>query len=1388
MADEPTISPEAANDPERRRRFEAVLGAYFEALDAGQSADRQALLDRHPDLAAELAEFFAEQDRFHRLVAPSRSEATEPGESPAQPPDGPTDSHLGHPTTAATPPKESGASGLVETQAQPSAETLDSPSPVRANGDGIDLPRGTKVRYFGDYEIHEELGRGGMGVVYRARQLSLNRSVALKMIKAGVLADETELRRFQNEAEAVAQLDHPGIVPVYEVGEHEGQKYFCMKLVEGGRLADRLDDYKNEPRAAARLVAEATEAVHHAHLRGILHRDLKPANILIDDQGRPHVTDFGLARKVEGDSELTQSGAILGTPAYMAPEQASGRRRAVTTASDGYGLGAILYALLTGQAPFGGDSVVETLDAVRNLPPKPPSRLRAGVPRDLEIICLKCLKKDPQQRYPSALALAEDLRRHLAGEPITARRVGVAERAWLWCRRNKALAALGALLIASLIAGTGFSLAFAVRANKAAGLANQEATRANVQAEEAGRQRDWSERLRYIAEVNLAQRDWDAGNAELARSRLADVAPATTGAGDVRGWEWFYLQSAFRPELREFRIDDDQTWSVDFAPDGRILASAAESGVLRLWDVASGREIAKLRGHHDRIWSLTFSPDGRTLASAGADGTVRLWDVSSKSEVATLRGHQGWVREVGFSPDGRSLASAGSDYTVRLWDVMLRTETATFQTNQSFTNAVVFSPDGRLIATAGSDGVQLRDVTSGRETATLRGHEGRVESLAFAPDGRILAAAGDDGTVRLWDVSSGRETFTLRQNGRIWTVAFSPDGGVLAATGYDGAVRLWDPRTGRETAVLRGHQLELYSVAFAPDGHILASAGSDGTVRLWDVQSGQAFASAGGTVSDPWSLALSHDGHSLAAINGDGMVRMWDVASGRRIAKPLRHQVRADTYSGTVAFSPAGNTLATASSTGDGTVRLWDVATSRETAVLRGHRGGVNHVAFSPDGRLMASVGTDGTIRLWDVSTSREVARLSGHTGWVMTVAFSPDGRVIASGGDDGTVRLWDVASGNETAVLRGPHQRIMCVVFAPDGKTLASDSRIWDLASGREVSNLRGHQMAVASVAFTPDGRQLASGSWDGTVRLWDLASGREAAALRGHGDGAVWSIVFSPDGHTLVSGGGGLVRTWDAAPLTLERAANREALGLVRFTTQRAGSLTDCRDRIVRCTASPEEVRTTALDLVDDYWKSEMQDRAEKLVSPLFAEGRLRDEAEQVLRNREGLTAAVRERALEAVKVWPESASALNDASWNVARAQGRDVSEYLLALRRAETACRYDPDFGSYVTTIGVVQYRIGRYREAEDTLTRSYALNIDSIPPELGFRKVADLAFLAMAQQRLGQSDAARRSLAQLRTTMKSPGANFDAAESAAFLREGEVLIELDPVFPADPFAP
>ena len=380
----------------------------------------------------------------------------------------------------------------------------DAPGPTTAPGSDRDaetLARGNRVRYFGDYEIRRELGRGGMGVVYEARQVSLNRPVALKMVRAGLLAGDDELRRFQNEAEAVALLDHPGIVPVYEVGAHDSQHYFSMKLVPGGSLVPLLTRYRDDPRAAARLAAEAAEAVAHAHARGILHRDLKPANILVDDQGRPHVTDFGLAKKVEADVELTQSGAILGTPAYMSPEQASGRRGAVTTASDVYGLGAVLYSLLTGRAPFGGDGVVETIDAVRHRPPEPPRQLNAALPRDLETICLRCLEKDPRRRYPTAQALAEDLRAWLDSRPIAARRVGPAERAWLWCRRRPAVAALSAAVALAVVGGAAATIAVQYAANRRLDAKNFELDRANAGLLDAIGQKDQANAA--LAQANI---------------------------------------------------------------------------------------------------------------------------------------------------------------------------------------------------------------------------------------------------------------------------------------------------------------------------------------------------------------------------------------------------------------------------------------------------------------------------------------------------------------------------------------------------------------------------------------------------------------------------------------------------------------------------------------------------------------------------------------------------------------------------------------------------------------------------------------------------------------------------------------------------------------------
>jgi serine/threonine protein kinase len=426
---------------ESAKTLAAVVATFLEAARDDESIDRRAILAAHPDLTTELNAFFIDYDRLLDGAGPPRTADDEvtPGETKAIAPSAPRPiggTGRGEGTPSGTSPTTAGLA-TRETGAPPDR-----------------LAHAAPVCSFGDYELLGELGRGGMGVVYRARQLSLNRPVALKMIRGGVLAGDEDLRRFRAEAEAVASLDHPHIVPIYEVGEYDGRPYFSMKLIAGRCLADRLAEIVDRPGEAVRLMAVAARAVHHAHRRGVLHRDIKPANMLLDERGEPHLTDFGLAKRIEADDEMTRTGAILGTPSYMAPEQTWGRRGAVTTATDVYGLGATLYALLTGHAPFGGDTILDTLVQVRERSPEPPSRANARVPHDLETIYLKAMEKEPHRRYDSAHALADDLERCLAGEPIAARPVTAGVRAWMWCKRKPVVAGLLAALAASTIVGS----------------------------------------------------------------------------------------------------------------------------------------------------------------------------------------------------------------------------------------------------------------------------------------------------------------------------------------------------------------------------------------------------------------------------------------------------------------------------------------------------------------------------------------------------------------------------------------------------------------------------------------------------------------------------------------------------------------------------------------------------------------------------------------------------------------------------------------------------------------------------------------------------------------------------------------------------------------------
>jgi WD40 repeat protein len=540
----------------------------------------------------------------------------------------------------------------------------------------------------------------------------------------------------------------------------------------------------------------------------------------------------------------------------------------------------------------------------------------------------------------------------------------------------------------------------------------------------------------------------------------------------------------------------DRVSPLAFSADGSKLASGSRDGKVKVWDVATRRDIRTFTGHKDRVLSVAFSPDGRTLASGSLDETVRLWDVDTGRTIRTLPGHSGGALSVAFSPDGSKLASGSgsfTDATVKLWDVA-----------------------------TGAD-------------QTRRGLRGGVLSVAFSPDGSKLASGSGDQSVRLWSLDTGGLSKTsinlpTGHHDRVWSVAFSPDSKTLASGSWDRTVILWDLATGH-TQTLRGHTSYVLSVAFSPNpkAPMLASGSDDGTVKLWNMTTTRPHLTVTGP-TDRMSLAFSPNGRTLASGCGDRMLRLWDAATRRLITTLTGHKNGVNS----VTFSPDGDTLASGS--GDRTVKLWDVATGR-TRTLIGHKNSVNTAAFSPDGRTLASGSDDGTVILWDVATGHLVHTFRGHTSNVLSVAFAlkRKGPMLASGSDDGTVKLWDVNTGRSWT-LTGHTAAVSSVAFSPDGTTLASGSwdrtmRLWDVATGHLHRTLTGHEGAVHSVAFSPDGTTLASGGGDGTVKLWDVSTGRPTLTLTSP-VGDVLSVAFSPDGTTLVSGtDDGMMWLWQAA-----------------------------------------------------------------------------------------------------------------------------------------------------------------------------------------------------------------------------------------------------------------
>jgi WD40 repeat protein len=1008
-------------------------------------------------------------------------------------------------------------------------------------------PPVTGPHRIGRYELRRQLGKGGCGIVFLAYDTKLKREVALKIPRPEMMLSPDAKRRLAREARAAAEFDHPNLVPVYESGEVGPVSFIATAFCPGRTLADWLDRqaFPVPVRQAARLVAAVADAVQHAHDRGVLHRDLKPNNVILmeskgipDDQGPPpgsvplrgehyvpRVVDFGLAKLMEPGPGETATRQVLGTPRYMAPEQAQARHEDVDVRADVYALGVILYELLAGRPPFDGATDVEILRQAIDGHLTPPRELRPEVPRDLEAICLKAMARTPARRYRTAIDLADDLRRFLDGLPTLARPLSRAGRLARLLRRHDQAVAVAVLVAICLyfVAVGLWHLNQTEQLRSARDFTQAARSRAD-------RERDYA---RHVRDAFLA---WRAGDG---RQMTDSLTAARWAAGlnmDPTGFAYGYLAQLGRVERVSAACPAGGATALALDPDGTRAATGHADGTLAVWDRATGKPLGAVPAHAGGVRHVGFITRGTGLVTVGGDGRVKVWAAGAGRPVpaADPAGVTGPVAALAVAADGRRVLFGTESGAVIGWDAAGNRVEAAWAAGGA--GAVAVSADGTVAATGG-DTAKYWDAATGRAAGEARGADA-AGALAFLPDGAggwLLAAGGKtDGTVRLFD-RQGREARSFPGHaGEVTAVAASPDGGLVASGGADAGVCVWDVATGAPRALLRGHEAAVRGVRFTADGKTLVTASEDGLLKVWDLTADPEGPIVRGLPAAVTAVAAHPDdrGYAVAYADGSVEVSLQRGAAPRRLPAAGRGPLVA------MRFPPDGPPVGVELA-GRAAV-VWTFG-STPAAVRRVEfpDGAVATAAVLSATGGRVAVGSDrGRVTVRTVADGEEAFGFDA-AGPVRHLALSDDGDRATAPLDNWQLAVWAAGMDKPLAVVPGHGDGLWLVRFFPAGDKLVtagrgSSIRVWSVQPAREELTLLGHVGRVTAVGVTPDGRTLVSGSGTGEVKLWDVRTGVEMVGLRRHA-GPVSAAEFAPGGLLLLTaatppGGRGELAFWDS------------------------------------------------------------------------------------------------------------------------------------------------------------------------------------------------------------------------------------------------------------------